>query len=394
MESYTFEDVVGGRDRFFSEHFDKRTLLRKGALADQVDSLISLRQLDDILALETVTPAYLRVAKDGKGVSPKAYTRTGSHPGVPLVETVAPEKVYELFRSGGTVTWNSLEQIVPAVRRLTDVFADEFACDSEAVAFLTPAGNDGYAPHHDPVDVFVLQLEGTKAWNIWSPPADRSSSEATYAPEQLGPPDMETLLEPGDVLYLPYGTPHAAAAKDSMSLHISIIVRRKSWRDLVLETVRELLDTDDFNGFPHLGDGSGRGVLSAQLSDKLNMARDQLATVDVVAEAQRLVALGRGTVPREFERLSQLDSIGPETKLRRSASPVTIEEGGQGRSGLIVNGHKVTVPKTIASMVRELDSGGDVTAEHFLSGESPVRSVSAAQGLARLGVLDVVADEG
>ena len=35
--------------------------------------------------------------------------------------------------------------------------------------YLTPAGSQGFAPHYDDIDAFVLQLEGKKHWKVYSP---------------------------------------------------------------------------------------------------------------------------------------------------------------------------------------------------------------------------------
>jgi len=34
-------------------------------------------------------------------------------------------------------------------------------------AYLTPAGSQGFAPHYDDVEAFVLQLEGSKDWKLY-----------------------------------------------------------------------------------------------------------------------------------------------------------------------------------------------------------------------------------
>ena len=35
--------------------------------------------------------------------------------------------------------------------------------------YLTPAGSQGFAPHYDDIEAFVLQLEGKKHWRLYSP---------------------------------------------------------------------------------------------------------------------------------------------------------------------------------------------------------------------------------
>ena len=70
--------------------------------------------------------------------------------------------------------------------------------------------------HSDTHDVFVLQTAGTKQWELHPPEGDE-----------------EPLLEPGHVMYLPTGTPHAARAQDTVSLHITIGINQLTWRGLV-----------------------------------------------------------------------------------------------------------------------------------------------------------------
>ncbi|WP_405550589.1 cupin domain-containing protein [Streptomyces sp. NBC_01171] len=386
-----FEDLVGDRQVFFQEYFNRKPLLRRGALDGRTRDLVSVRQLDDIVALETVSPAYLRIAKDGRGVPGKAYTRTVTDRGAALAEAVVAEQVYELFRSGGTVTWNALNHFLPAARHLADLFARTFACPCEVVAFLTPAGKDGYAPHHDPVDVYVIQIEGTKDWRIWEPPAGRRADKASHRPEDLGPPAIETTLRAGDILYLPYGTPHAAAAKDQVSLHLSVTVEPRRWRDLLAETVQHLLEDPDFDGFPHLADPTHPGTAATLKTLSARLA-DLLAGADAAAETDRLRETGRARAgagrPREFERLASADVLAPAALLRRSPVPLEIGPSDGAKSALLVNGHRLNVPDAVADALRGLQDGRAVTAARFFPGVDEARSVHVAQGLTRLGVLE------
>lgn len=393
MDPYSFEDFVGDPDVFFAEYFDKRPLLRKGALAGRLDGLPSARRLDDILALETTPPSYLRVTKGGKGVPAGAYTRTVAR-GAALAEAVNPEKVYELFRSGGTVTWNSLNHVLPSARRLVEPFADALACDAEVVLFVTPARNDGFAPHHDSIDVYVVQVDGTKTWRVWATPEHRRGDEGSYTPEELGEPVIEVTLQPGDVLYVPHGTPHAAAARSELSLHLSVGVEPRRWRHLLQDTVTALVEDDDFHAFPYLAEGEDAAAVTA-LTDRLELLRERLARLDAASEAKRLVALGRARNgsgrPREFARLAAVDTLTPGSAVRRSAAPVELGGSEGGKTALQVGGHRLAVPDAVADALLALDAGRTVTAAEFFPGVPEARSLSAVRGLARLGVLECAA---
>lgn len=37
------------------------------------------------------------------------------------------------------------------------------------IRYLTPPGTQGFAPHYDDIEAFVVQLEGKKRWRVYSP---------------------------------------------------------------------------------------------------------------------------------------------------------------------------------------------------------------------------------
>jgi ribosomal protein L16 Arg81 hydroxylase len=389
MKTVTFEDLVGDPQVFFSQYFNRKPLLRRGALADRVGDLLTVRQLDDVMALEAVQPSYVRLAKSGVPVPHKAYTRTLNRPGAVLSDVLVPENIYELFRTGSTVTWNSVNHFLPSVRRLLDSITAGMAAPGEVVAFLTPARNEGFSPHHDPVDVFVVQIEGTKAWRLWDTPAERDGGRATFTEEQIGEPAVEVTLEPGDVLYMPYNTPHAAAAREEVSLHLSVTIEPRRWRDLLRETVDRLVQDSEFDEFPHLGDGLS--VESARrLADKFQLLSARLAAIDPTSEARRLASGpgGSGGPAGQFARLSAVDGLRPGTPVRRSTLPISLTPGDGTRTGLLVNGHRLAVPDAVAGALRELEAGGSMPAADVFPGAPEDRALRAAQGLARIGVLE------
>lgn len=391
MDTYGFEDFVGDKDVFYRDHFDRQPMVRPGAASAYLSQLPGLHDLDDLLALESAPPSYLRVSKGGKGVPIQAYTRTVDR-GAGHAPAIDPAKVYELFRSGGTVTWNSLDHILPASRRLAGVFGRELRCPTEVALFMTPAGHDGFAPHQDSIDVFVLQVEGVKSWRVWDRSELSRGSEASYTLEELGEPALEVLLRPGDVLYIPHGTPHAATARGQIAMHLSVGAEPRRWRQLLRETVNHLTEDAAFDDFPALG-SDAHLELAASLGEKLKLLQDQLAGVDVDSELDRLARLGTvrtaASPVGEFERLWQVDALGEQSVLRRTAQPLALEAGEvDGKAVLVVNGHRLAVPEALAEAVQALEHGQEVGAARLYPGVSPSRSVNAAQGLARLGLFE------
>ena len=113
-----------------------------------------------------------------------------------------------------------------------------FGCGAGCNVYATPAGMQGFAPHWDDIDAFVLQLEGEKHWRLYAArdPSERlpRHSSPDFAQDDLGEPIAHVTLRPGELLYLPRGCIHQAVSGTSDSLHATVSTcRQHSWRDLV-----------------------------------------------------------------------------------------------------------------------------------------------------------------
>ncbi|KEG08929.1 lysine-specific demethylase NO66 [Trypanosoma grayi] len=122
---------------------------------------------------------------------------------------------------------------------LISVMEEIFGCYCGLNSYWTAAGSQGFAPHYDDVDVFLLQLEGEKEWRLYDPPEavdvlSRHSSE-DYVPQQLPQPTQTLCLVPGDVLYMPRGTVHQGRTFDhTHSLHVTFSANQmNTWADLI-----------------------------------------------------------------------------------------------------------------------------------------------------------------
>ncbi|MBZ9599594.1 MULTISPECIES: cupin domain-containing protein [Streptomyces] len=393
MTHYTFADLVGDEKEFFAEYFNKKPLLRKGALKAPQD-ILSLRRLDELVQLDIIRPPYLRANLKGAGVPDQGFTRTITVQGTDLTDAIVPEKVYELFRAGATIVWSSLNHLDTSLRDFTRVISDRFGAKTDCVAFLTPAGKQGFSPHHDPVDLFIVQTEGTKRWRLWNPAEVRRGEAASYTAEQLGEPVIDVLLEPGDVLYLPYDTPHAAAAEELASVHLSIMIRPRMWKDLLKQTFEELVRDPEFNEFPFIGADRTAGT-ETLFTEKLRAVAGRLATLAPGPELDRLAELGRrmpgNSAGNTFRTTARLDALEPDTPMRRTAATVEFDTPDRGRVQLTVNGHRIAVPEPVAVSLAGLAVGEQMSAASVFPGVPAERATRTAQGLARIGLLEVAA---
>lgn len=390
-----FRELLGDPVHFFAEHHNRGPVLRRGALTGDPREILSIADIDEILASEAIRPPYLDIAKDGKQVLRSTYTEPIVIQGETVVDRVVPERVAALFRSGATLTFNALNHHRPNLRVLSREAAEMFAARSETVAFLTPAGRRGLAPHTDPVDVYVLQLEGTKAWKVWPFPDPRPGTDGGPVKEDtLGKPAVDATLEPGDLLYIPSNSPHVAAAEERVSLHLTITVEVRHWSNLLRDVVDRIVREDPaFWDTPLLRPTPST---AADLEKAASVLAERLRELDFPAEVKRLIANGEGThgfaAPRLLSEVTAADHLDSDTLITVRAPDAARIVGSSGdKVQLSVDGAVYAVPKDVGAALEALADGTPVPAKAFIPGTAERRSVETARKLIRMGALRAVA---
>lgn len=131
----------------------------------------------------------------------------------------------ETFSSLPESHWTLLVQAVdhysPEAKTLLKAFnfVPNWRIDDLMISYATPGG--GVGPHYDNYDVFLIQAEGTRRWEL----GDIESSQSARLPDApvMILSDFKSLesfdLEPGDMLYLPPQVAHngVATSKDCVT---------------------------------------------------------------------------------------------------------------------------------------------------------------------------------
>jgi len=120
-------------------------------------------------------------------------------------------------------------------------FLPRWRLDDVMVSFAAPGGSVG--AHVDQYDVFLLQAQGRRRWQISvDPDAPKEFREdAELKLLRTFDPTHEWILEPGDMLYLPPGVPHHGVAEDAC-LTFSIGMRAPSQAELLVDFAEHLAE--------------------------------------------------------------------------------------------------------------------------------------------------------
>ncbi|MBV1855547.1 cupin domain-containing protein [Catellatospora sp. NEAU-YM18] len=246
--------------------------------------LLDLEAVDELLSVRGLRTPFLRVAHDGKLVPAERFTGGGGL-GAEISDQVRDDRVLDLLAGGATLVLQGLHRIWPPLQAFCLDLAGALGCAVQANAYLTPAGNTGFATHYDTHDVFVLQIAGTKHWRVhepvhpdplerqpWGGRADEVAATAT------GPAYLDHVLSPGELLYLPRGWLHAASAVEATSLHVTLGLRRPT-RYTIAQALLDLAGAD-----PQVRSGVPLGL---DLTDPAQLAPHLAATVEALHDAMR-----------------------------------------------------------------------------------------------------------
>ncbi|WP_181799346.1 cupin domain-containing protein [Kitasatospora acidiphila] len=347
---------------FRQEYWERKPLLVQREDRDYYAELMTLAEYDRMLSLAGGNLEHLRVVQDGKE-TPVSELGSGS-------SETALESVYARYRDGATIVMNSIQARFASMNRLTRSLGSEIGARIQVNSYLTPATSRGFAPHYDTHDVFIVQVYGSKRWQLFesplalplrSQPFDRSQAEPALA--------QEFELRAGDVLYLPRGTVHAGTATGEASLHLTVGVHPILWANVLAEAMQQLVETDVRYraglpmGFTNSAEIQRRlretvAELAAELPSKL-------ALDDAVARTiTRGVAINAPVLQGHLLDLERVDEVSLETKLRRRPDlqwRLTVDEE---TVHLSFHGKTVRLPAHVADEVRYAahESGAPLTA--------------------------------
>lgn len=312
---------------------------------------------------------FLRLAKDGRVIDPARYTRSGGA-GAEIGDQVADDRVLALVADGATVVLQGLHRLWPPVIAFAGDLSGDLGHPVQVNAYITPPSSRGFAAHYDVHDVFVLQLAGEKRWTIHPPVhplplrsqpwTDHASAVAAAA---IGPPVIDSVLRPGDALYLPRGYLHAATALGATSAHLTVGVHALTRYTLVEEVLARAADDAELRASLPLGDVGDPGRLRDEWDVVARRLAASLADPPVERIARRLrERVAEGVRPAPIAPIAQAAVAAAITKrtgvrVRPGLRAQLITAGGH-RVRLLLGGRSVTAPDSTRPALEALLGGG------------------------------------
>ena len=342
-----------GPERFLADYWERQPLVIHRDDPQYFHELLTLEQLDRVLSTTNMRSADLRVVANGAETPISELVKQAGGVANGL------EALYGRYRDGATISVSFLHERWEPLKRLCQALALDLSAQTQTNVYLTPAGgNQGLVPHHDMHDVFVAQIHGVKHWCLYEPQMELPLEGQRYRKsESAGPPVREIDLRPGDLLYLPRGTVHAATSKETASCHLTIGVRPVVWATLIRDAVGRIV-ADDVRfrhalppGFATDADLEQRALDT--VTELFDVVRERFVATDLVGEARKWAWVHRNpALQGHLLDIEALPSIGLDVWLASRPDLLWRLDHDGDQVVLEFHGKRVTFPAHVADALR------------------------------------------
>lgn len=361
---------------FAAQYWGRRPLLsRSGALPRDFTDLLSPDAVDELITCRGVRAPFLRMAKAGQLLARDCYLDAGGF-GAEMPDQVDSARVLAQLAAGATLVLQGLHRLWPPLIDFVRDAVDDLGHPVQANAYITPPDNQGFDPHYDVHDVFVLQVSGDKRWIVHEPvhtdplPSQPwTDHRAAITARGAQTPVIDTVLTAGDVLYLPRGWVHSARSGDTTSIHLTIGVSAMTGLDVMRAVVDALADDAEFRKSLPMGvdvahPGETAAIASKVMAALTETVRDRGAELSDRAAARMARRHSERTRPVAVPPLATLDAAAAAdtTRVRWRRGLVATLESADGRVRLRLPDRTMSFPGFCAAALTALQSGEAVDA--------------------------------
>jgi ribosomal protein L16 Arg81 hydroxylase len=181
---------------------------------------------------------HMRVSNESMMVPQRSWETNGK---------VDVAKLEDFLAKGFSLILTHIEPYVPPLAALCDQIKSQWSEASYAGVIVTSGTDGAFRLHFDFEDLIIVQIEGTKRWQIFGPPVPNPVRNMVKpVPPQDTSPIFDEVLEPGDRLIVPAGNWHHCQAGPGRSIHLGVFVIPPTGWDAVRAFTAKLLADELF----------------------------------------------------------------------------------------------------------------------------------------------------
>ena len=204
---------------FLSTYWRRQHLLCRGS-SGRFTGLLSWPVFNRMLEHHWRETFRFRLAMEGRDLNPASYVDSGG-----TTPRVLAKALTERLRGGATLAFNGVDELHEPLTRVAESFEAVFESGTHMNAYAGWRSVRGLDVHRDDQDIFILQIDGRKRWQLFGLTLGGIDADVTDRSAMAADAAFDEILESGDLLYIPKGCYHLAVPMDEPTLHLTISVK-------------------------------------------------------------------------------------------------------------------------------------------------------------------------
>ena len=240
----TFADLVRPLrpDDFFSTQYARRRPMLFRGPAERFSSLMRWQDLNELIRARNLKPPQCKLVADGRFIP--GSDLIGDVYGLGWRTLVGAERridghaLTRYLQNGATLIVDSAATIHAPINALVAAVAGSLGTHASANMYVSYRRTPGFSTHWDGHDVYVLQVQGSKVWELFGE-VRAAPMGIDVVPNLVRPtkPVWTGTLESGDMLYIPRGWWHDASVPEERdgegSIHLTVALVEYTARDVL-----------------------------------------------------------------------------------------------------------------------------------------------------------------
>ena len=227
-------------EQFFAEHYDKAPLHVRGGAA-KFAGVLSWRQINRLLDMTHVwSSTSLKLVLDSEAIRPEQFcVLAAGRDGGQVLQPDA-KLVQGWIAKGASAVLNDVDSLTPGLASVSNALEAAGLGKVQANVYISWQSHKAFRTHYDTHDVWAVQVEGEKDWNIWEGRADWPIPHPLFKGQPQAHHDQArgklrgvVKMKPVDLLDLPRGWYHDALAEAPASVHVAYGVHAPLGMDLM-----------------------------------------------------------------------------------------------------------------------------------------------------------------
>lgn len=232
---------------FCDQYLEKKPLLIQREQQHYYNELINLEGIESIVRLGQNLSNYdIQMINANRKIHNNEYCSVFKKDQIEVKTGIDLSRTQQIFRKEkSSLIINNVSNSSPEIDDFIFRLSKDLDGTCDANIFITPPGvSTSLGVHFDLNDIYVLQLYGSKRWEVYDSPIYLPHKPFFYQrfdnTSPMGNKLFDIELNAGSLLYLPKGFVHNVSTTKNMSVHIGIACSNRIWADALTDSMIDI----------------------------------------------------------------------------------------------------------------------------------------------------------